>query len=73
MVDKVKNNDSGALWELHDFYLPIIFSNTSKLHKKYPYIEKEDLMSESIFILKGLCEKYIKNKSNFTYFFNNFT
>jgi RNA polymerase sigma-70 factor (ECF subfamily) len=70
LVEKVQNKDTDALWELYDFYTPVINSCVSKLNKKYPNVDKEDLVSESIFVLKDLCQKYDKNKSYFSYFFD---
>jgi len=63
LVEKVKQNDSEALSELYDFYRPIISATASRVCNRYKSVEKDDLMSESIFILKELCEKYDKNKS----------
>lgn len=68
LVEKVKQNDSEALSELYDFYRPIISATASRVCNRYKSVEKDDLMSESIFILKELCEKYDKNKSFFSYF-----
>jgi len=68
LVDKVKLNDSNALWALYDFYKPVVYSCCKELSKKYPSVNGEDLKSDSIFILKDLCEKYDKNKSYFSYF-----
>jgi RNA polymerase sigma factor (sigma-70 family) len=68
LVEKIKKNDSNALCELHDFYKPIIWASANRVCKKYPSVEKEDLISESILILKELCDKYDKNKSFFSYF-----
>jgi RNA polymerase sigma-70 factor (ECF subfamily) len=68
LVDRVKIDDSQALCELYDFYKPIILATANRVCKKYQTVEKDDLISESIFILKELCEKYDKNKSFFSYF-----
>lgn len=68
LVEKVKNQDSQALWELFDYYKPIFQSSVNQVYKNYKTVEKEDLMSECIFILKYLCEKYDKNKSYFSYY-----
>ena len=70
LVESVCNNNIDALWQLFDFYKPVINSGVNRVHKKYPYIEKGDLTSESILILKDLCSKYNKEKSHFTYFFD---
>ena len=70
LVDKVKKNDSDALWQLFDYYQPVINIYVNNTHSKYKNIEKDDLKSECIFILKHLCEKYDKNKSYFSYYLN---
>ena len=70
LVNKVKDNNTDALWELFDFYQPIIRSCVSKVNKKYKTIQKEDLISECAFILKDLCNKYDQDKSYFSYYFN---
>ena len=57
LVEKIKNQDSQALWELFDYYKPIMQSSVNQVHKNYKTVEKEDLMSECIFILKYLCSK----------------
>jgi len=68
LVDKVKASDSQALWELFDYYMPVMRHTVAQAHKSYRLVEKEDLMSECVFILKYLCEKYDKNKSYFSYY-----
>lgn len=70
LVEKVKLQDSDALWCLYDFYKPIIISYCKDLSRQYKTVSAEDLQSESIFILKDLCEKYDKDKSYFSYFLN---
>ena len=70
LVEKVKNKDSAALWSLYDYYKPVINSTVNQVTSKYKSIDKEDLISESIFILQDLCLKYDKNKSYFSYFFS---
>jgi RNA polymerase sigma-70 factor (ECF subfamily) len=68
LVEKIKNNDSESLFVLFDYYKPLIDFAVNQLVKKYKGIEKDDLMSDSIFILKDLCLKYDKDKCYFTYF-----
>ena len=70
LVKKVQDNDSDALWELFEFYKPVIFQATLQLTKKFKSIEQNDLISESVFILKDLCLKFNPEKSYFSYFFN---
>lgn len=68
LVDRAKNNDNEALWQLFDFYQPLINACCSKIQKKFTFIEKDDLYSECVLIFKDLCEKYDKDKSYFSYF-----
>ena len=70
LVERVRKNDSDALWELFDFYKPIIGSCVRTVHSRYKSVEKDDLFSECIFILKDLCQKYDKDKSYFSYYFD---
>ena len=66
LVEKVKNNDTNALWELFDFYKPVINICVNKVHQKYTSVEREDLFSECIFVLKDLCSKFDSEKSYFS-------
>ena len=68
LVERVKSGSDEALWELFDYYKPIILSCATQVCNNYRIIEKEDLISECAFILKYLCEKYDKNKSYFSYY-----
>lgn len=68
LVDRVKELDNEALWELFDFYQPLVKACCTKVHSKYKFIEKDDLFSECVLIFKDLCEKYDKDKSYFSYF-----
>jgi RNA polymerase sigma factor (sigma-70 family) len=68
LVAKVKENNTDALWELFDFYKPIINVCVNKVHSKYKTVEKDDLFSECIFIFKDLCMKYEKDKCYFSYY-----
>jgi RNA polymerase sigma factor (sigma-70 family) len=70
LVELVKNKDKDALWLLYDYYKPVINSTVNQISLKYKTIDKEDLISESIFILQDLCVKYEKDKSYFSYFFS---
>jgi hypothetical protein len=68
LVEKIKNKDVNALYELHDFYKPMIKVCVNKVHSKYPSVEKDDIFSESVFVLEDLCLKYDKNQVFFSYF-----
>ena len=68
LVEKVKEKNTDALWELFEFYKPIVNVCVNKVHSRYKTIEKDDLFSECIFIFKDLCEKYDKDKSYFSYY-----
>jgi RNA polymerase sigma-70 factor (ECF subfamily) len=68
LVERVKHDDDPALHELYDFYKPFFAACASRVCKKYHNLEKDDLILESIFILKELCKKYDKDKSFFSYF-----
>lgn len=70
LVEQVKNKNSEALWKLFDYYKPVIHLASNQVNKKYPSVEKEDLLSESVFILQDLCNKFDKDKSYFSYFFS---
>ena len=52
LVMKVREGNNPALWELFDYYQPIILNTIKKINKTYPMVEKDDLYSESAFILK---------------------
>ena len=66
LVERVRENNSDALWELFDFYKPVINSCVRIVHSRYKSVEKDDLLSECIFILKDLCQKYDRDKSYFS-------
>ena len=68
LVEKAKLNDEKALWDLFDFYTPIVNSTITKVHNKFKFVEKDDLFTECALIFKDLCEKYDKDKSYFTYY-----
>jgi RNA polymerase sigma factor (sigma-70 family) len=68
LVERVKQGEYDALHELCDFYKPFIASSASRVCNKYKTVEKDDLISESVFILKELCKIYDKDKSFFSYF-----
>lgn len=70
LVERVKNNDSDALWELFDFYQPVINLCIKRVHQRYETIEKNDLYSECVFVLKDLCMKFDESKSYFSYYFD---
>lgn len=70
LVDRVKNKDTDALWELFDYYRPSIKQASIKVHNKYTFVEVDDLITESAFVLQELCEKYNKNLSYFSYYFD---
>jgi RNA polymerase sigma factor (sigma-70 family) len=69
LVELVKKKDTEALWSLYDYYIPVINSTVNQVVKKYKTLEKDDLVSEAVFILQDLCMKYDKDKSYFSYFF----
>ncbi len=68
LVEKVQRHDNDALWELFDFYQPLVKACCAKVHTKFLFMDKDDLFSECVLIFKDLCEKYDKDKSYFSYF-----
>lgn len=70
LVDRVKAGDNTALWKLIEYYNPVINSSVNQALQMYPTVEKGDLATECIFIIKHLCDKYEKDKSYFSYFLN---
>lgn len=68
LVEKVKSEDSDSLFELFDYYKPLIGFAVNQMTKRYSNLDKDDLTSDSIFILKDLCIKYDKDKCYFTYY-----
>jgi RNA polymerase sigma factor (sigma-70 family) len=70
LVNKAKKDDSKALFDLLDFYKPLIKASLSRCLSKernlIPY--KEDLQSEVIFVFKKIVESYDPDLSYFSYF-----
>lgn len=70
LVEKTKQGDNSAFWTIFEYYTPIVNSVISNVCKKYTTISRDDLLSECVFIVKDLCEKYDKDKSYFSYYLN---
>jgi RNA polymerase sigma factor (sigma-70 family) len=70
LVTKAKNNDTKALYELLEFYSPLIKASLKRCLIKernlIPY--REDLQSEVVFVLKKIVESYDPELSYFSYF-----
>jgi RNA polymerase sigma factor (sigma-70 family) len=70
LITKIKSGDSESLFELKEFYKPLILTSIrrclSKDQRLAPY--KEDIYSESIFVLEKLVHQYDPNLTYFSYF-----
>lgn len=70
LVDNIKDGQNKYLHELFAFYKPLILSAIRRCcnKEKALYSHKEDLINESLFVLKMLVEKYDKDLSYFSYY-----
>jgi RNA polymerase sigma factor (sigma-70 family) len=70
LVDNIKDGQNKYLHELFAFYKPLILSAIRRCcnKEKALYSHREDLINESLFVLKMLVEKYDKDLSYFSYY-----
>ena len=70
LIEKIKSGDSSHIFELHDFYKPLIICSIKRCLNKEPRLifHKEDLFSESIFVLSKLVDQYEPSLTYFSYF-----
>lgn len=70
LVGKCKNEDNEALFELFEFYKPLILSSVKRCINKEPKLSRhrEDIFRESIFVLKKLIDQYDPSLTYFSYF-----
>ena len=70
LVEACKNDDSKALFELYDFYKPLLLSSVSRCIYKNPKLSRyrDDIFRESVFVLKKLVEQYDSSLTYFSYF-----
>lgn len=70
LVAKIKTGNFQPLFELHEFYKPLILCSIRRCLNKEPKLvcHKEDLLSESIFVLQKLVEQYDPELTYFSYF-----
>jgi len=70
LIDKIKSGNSESLFELKEFYKPLIFTSIKRCIAKdqrlFPY--REDILSESIFVLEKLVHQYDPSLTYFSYF-----
>lgn len=70
LIVKVKNNDGSALGELYDFYKPLFICAIQRCIQKEsklsPY--REDMLQESLLVLKKIVDQYNPNLTYFSYF-----
>lgn len=70
LVNQIKFGENNALWELIDFYNPIIEYSVKKVKERYTHLDIDDIRSESYLVFKDLCEKFDEEKSFFSYYIN---
>jgi len=70
LVAKIKRGNSQSLFELHEFYKPLIICSIKRCVNKEPKLNlyKEDLLPESVFVLQKLVEQYDPDLTYFSYF-----
>ncbi len=70
LVNNAKNGDSDSLFELFDFYKPLIFSSIKRCLQKNDKLSayKEDIISDSIFVFSKLVDQYNPELTYFSYF-----
>ena len=70
LVEKCKNDDSESLFELFEFYKPLILSSVKRCINKEPKLSRyrDDIFRESIFVLKKLIDQYDPTLTYFSYF-----
>ena len=70
LVEACKNNDSEALFQLYEFYKPLLLSSVSRCIYKNPKLSRhrDDIFRESVFVLQKLVEQYDSTLTYFSYF-----
>lgn len=68
LVSSVKSDDNKALWQIYDFYKPLILKTCSIVKDAFPTVDRDDLISESVFVVKSLCLSYDPEKGYFPAF-----
>lgn len=65
-----KLGDGSALFKLYEFYKPLFISSVKRIVQKENrlLIQREDILSDCIFVLKKLIEQYDPSLSYFSYF-----
>lgn len=70
LVTKAKQDDKEALFQLYDFYKPLILSSIKRCLVKEPRLKthKEDLIFDAIFVLNKIVTQYNPELTYFSYF-----
>lgn len=70
LVKLCKDNDSDALFQLFDFYKPLLLSSVNRCIYKNTKLSRhrEDIFRESVFVLQKLVEQYDPSLTYFSYF-----
>lgn len=70
LVGKAKDDDKQALFELYDFYKPLILSSIKRCIYKEPKLNlyREDLLLDAIFVLQKIVQQYNPSLTYFSYF-----
>ncbi len=70
LVYKCKAGNDSALFELYEFYKPLFISSVKRIIQKESrlLLQREDILSDCIFVLRKLIEQYDPKLSYFSYF-----
>lgn len=70
LVGKAKQDDKVALFELYEFYKPLILSSIKRCIIKEPHfnLHREDLILDAIFVLHKIIDQYNPDLTYFSYF-----
>ena len=70
LVTKAKKDDRKALFQVYDFYKPLILSSIKRCLIKEPKLKthKEDLIFDAIFVLEKIVNQYNPDLTYFSYF-----
>jgi DNA-directed RNA polymerase specialized sigma subunit len=70
LVSKSKDGDEKALFELFEFYMPLIISSVNRCIAKDTRLSnyREDIISDSIFVFSKLVDKYDSSLTYFSYY-----
>jgi RNA polymerase sigma factor (sigma-70 family) len=70
LVAKCKAGDNNSIFELYEFYRPLMLSSISRCVAKEPKLSvyKEDILADSIFVFIKLVNQYDPNLTYFSYF-----